>query len=79
MRRTALLALVTLAALALPGCLIAYEQESDTWYSRGLVDSDCCEDCVRMAVLEQQISTMEQHLAGECAADCPYCTTSSDV
>ena len=35
MRRTALLALVTLAVLALPGCLIAYEADSDTWHSRG--------------------------------------------
>ena len=77
MRSQALLAGVVLATLALPGCVFAYEEETDTWHSRGLIGSDCCEDCTRMAVLEHQVHTMEHHLAGDCAADCPYCTTTT--
>ena len=73
MRRSALLAVVALAALALPGCLIAYEEDSDTWRSQGLIDSDCCEDCMQMAVLEHQVDAMDHHLKGQCQADCAYC------
>lgn len=73
MRTRALFAVVALAALALPGCLIAYEEDSDTWRSQGLIDSDCCEECLRMAVLEHQVKAMERHMAHDCGADCSYC------
>jgi len=72
MRGRALLAIVALVTLALPGCLIAYEEDSDTWRSQGLIDSECCEDCARMALLEHQLKSMERHLVHDCGPDCPY-------
>jgi hypothetical protein len=71
-RARALLAVVAFAALALPGCVFAYEAETDTWRSRGVIDSDCCEDCTRMALLERQVGALERHMAHDCGADCPY-------